>query len=598
MILSAWRGAIAACAVVAAALYGLLIARTTFVTDGRRFSVLADDPMVSMRYARNLAHGEGLVWNPGQHPVEGYTNFLWTLVMAIPHALGLGDADTSLAIMGLGGLILIATFSVVYAIVRDLIPERRWPAILSMSLTAFYYPLVYWTLRGFEVGLAALLVALMALLALRSSGPRSSSLWVLAGLTSAAVLLRDDLVVPTLVVLCFTVLMSPRSGRLRLATALGGSLLVTLAAHTIFRILYYGDALPNTYYLKVGEVSLATRAQRGFEALAGTSLLQLWVPLVLAGYGAFLLRTSRRREGQLLVALVIATCAYSVYVGGDSWELFQFPNRFIASVVPLLFVLVAVAIHSLLQDRRQSPKGLFVLVTVLAAGAALAAWPPHFVLREARVSPALAGDRLGSIESVLSPARVQAVSILVAVAVLALTVRVRRIRIPVAVVLVLGALLLSLDGEQAVEKGGVAWQTYTHFDSGLVRIGLDVRRLTTPAQSIAVLHAGSIPYFSHRTSIDLLGKNDPVIAHERPRPGLAFLPGHVKWDYRYSIGRLRPDVVVALWTPKDVQSVERAYGYVRCYRDDPILGAIPGGGLLYRRSAINADLRRSHCTAD
>jgi hypothetical protein len=573
-----------------------LIERTSLVLDGRRVFVLADDPMVSMRYARNLAHGDGLVWNPGQHPVEGYTNLLWTLVMAIPHLLGVGDADTSLAIMGLGALILIATSLVVYAIVRDLIPERRWPALLSMSLTALYYPLVYWTLRGFEVGLAALLVALMVLLALRLAGARPLSPWVLAASMSAAVLVRDDLVVPALVVLAFTVLTSPRSGRLRLATMFGGPLLATLAAHTIFRVLYYGDALPNTYYLKVGGVSLATRAQRGFEALAATSLLQLWVPLVLAGYGAFVLRTSRRLDAQLLIALVVATSAYSVYVGGDSWELFQFPNRFIATVVPFLFVLVGVAIHSLLQDGRQLRRGLFVLLAVLAAGAGLAAWPPHFILRDARVSPALAGNGLASIESVLSPAHVQAVSILVAVAVLALTVRLRRIRLPVAFVLVLGVLLLNLDGEQAVEKGGIAWQTYTRFDSGLVLIGLDVRRLTTPAQSIAVLHAGSIPYFSHRTSIDLLGKNDPVIAHERPRPGLAFLPGHVKWDYRYSIGQLRPDVVVALWTPKDVQSVEHAYGYVRCYSDDPILGTIPGGGLLYRRPSISADLRRSHCT--
>ena len=46
---------------------------------------LQDDAFISFRYARNLATGHGLVWNPGER-VEGYTNFLWTLLMAAPAA--------------------------------------------------------------------------------------------------------------------------------------------------------------------------------------------------------------------------------------------------------------------------------------------------------------------------------------------------------------------------------------------------------------------------------------------------------------------------------------------------------------------------------
>ena len=49
--------------------------------DGTRYYYLDDDQMISMRYARNLAEGRGLVWNAGER-VEGYTNFGWVLVMA------------------------------------------------------------------------------------------------------------------------------------------------------------------------------------------------------------------------------------------------------------------------------------------------------------------------------------------------------------------------------------------------------------------------------------------------------------------------------------------------------------------------------------
>jgi hypothetical protein len=59
--------------------------------------------------------------------------------------------------------------------------------------------------------------------------------------------------------------------------------------------------------------------------------------------------------------------------------------------------------------------------------------------------------------------------------------------------------------------------------------------------------ATAVPYFAHRPAIDLLGKNDRRIARLPGRHSL--VPGHDKWDYGYSIGELRPDVVVGLWRP-------------------------------------------------
>ena len=51
-------------------------------SDGRLYFNLFDDAMISMRYAWNFAHGNGLVWNSAEY-VEGYTNLLMTLLMAI-----------------------------------------------------------------------------------------------------------------------------------------------------------------------------------------------------------------------------------------------------------------------------------------------------------------------------------------------------------------------------------------------------------------------------------------------------------------------------------------------------------------------------------
>src|SRR4051812_4330652 len=62
---------------------GLLIWRSRFELNGGQYYGLFDDALISMRFARNLAGGQGLVWNVGQAPVEGYTNFLWTVWMAV-----------------------------------------------------------------------------------------------------------------------------------------------------------------------------------------------------------------------------------------------------------------------------------------------------------------------------------------------------------------------------------------------------------------------------------------------------------------------------------------------------------------------------------
>ena len=73
--------------------------------------------------------------------------------------------------------------------------------------------------------------------------------------------------------------------------------------------------------------------------------------------------------------------------------------------------------------------------------------------------------------------------------------------------------------------------------------------------------------------IDLLGKNDRHIARLLARlPAGAkpfFVPGHIKWDYAYSIGTLRPDVVAQLWwSPREADPyLEHDYEIVRAVVD-------------------------------
>src|SRR5437773_11900091 len=81
----------------------------------RLWPFVIDDTFISLRYARNLAAGQGLVYNVGER-VEGYTNFLWTVALALPHLLRV-DA---VAAGKLGNLILaLASAWLIYRLGRE-----------------------------------------------------------------------------------------------------------------------------------------------------------------------------------------------------------------------------------------------------------------------------------------------------------------------------------------------------------------------------------------------------------------------------------------------------------------------------------------------
>src|SRR5262245_16319000 len=64
-----------------------LFAIALLLPHGLAIGFLNDDAFISYRYAKNWVDGLGLVFNPGEH-VEGYTNFLWTILIGVFVKLG------------------------------------------------------------------------------------------------------------------------------------------------------------------------------------------------------------------------------------------------------------------------------------------------------------------------------------------------------------------------------------------------------------------------------------------------------------------------------------------------------------------------------
>jgi len=100
-----------------------------------------------------------------------------------------------------------------------------------------------------------------------------------------------------------------------------------------------------------------------------------------------------------------------------------------------------------------------------------------------------------------------------------------------------------------------------------LRTALALEAVTTPSATLGVFMAGTLPYYSSRRVIDFLGKSDAHVAGLPPDlsgTSVSGVPGHDKYDLRYSILRLRPTYVQGLrWGHQDLRAEATTY---RSYR--------------------------------
>jgi hypothetical protein len=598
---------------------GWFIFRTSFVIDGRRVFCLFDDAMISMTYARNLVEGYGLNWARQGAPVEGFTHPLWTALMVPVNALPIALERRSLAVqVGALALLLVNVVLIRRLMLRHftrpaardssgapiasahdssdapiasahdgsdapITSARHWmPACV---LTAFYYPLVFWSLVGMETGLQAVLTTLLVLLALDLvHGERDRQLALLLAGT-LAVLLRPDMALLVVAALFYVL----ACGGLRAAgpAARRGWLLgvaalaAAVSGYTLFRWVYFHDLLPNTYYLKLQGIPLEVRLLRGGDAMLDT--LRMHWPLLLAvAIGVVpqlpwlrwlrwlrlaLSRALRRppppapvadvaeqgkkdlaspleREGDsgwgnrlaLPAAVFVLCCAYSVYVGGDAWEEEVSANRFVVFAMPMVFV----------------------LFNALANQALAAARLRRRRRRTAREPGASGGggaaDGDGFHDGLRDPLALRC-------ALLAAT----------------AAALFAANSLWQPESAEESWRKFaavsrpTEADKYREIIGLvrTARKLAAPSAVVAVTWAGTPAYFSDFRMVDTLGYNDRHIAREKPARELTednfedYVPGHAKWDYDYLLEERRPDIFLQTWGGEEVTSALRAHGYRR-----------------------------------
>ena len=205
-----------------------------------------DDSAISLAYARNLTRGIGLVSQIGDYPVEGFSNPLWVLLEALVMKLFQWQ---SLSIPRVLSCVLLVSL-ICHIFVRyrnDLRKIFVWQ--FAILLTILQPAVSIWSMSGLENGLLAFLMfeLLMHLMDKDCGNP-----WTISVLVATISLTRPDAILfafayPICILLykhCYDLDIVKR--------VVKSFLLVTLfyGGYLVFRVTYFGELMPNTYYAK------------------------------------------------------------------------------------------------------------------------------------------------------------------------------------------------------------------------------------------------------------------------------------------------------------------------------------------------------------
>lgn len=337
--------------VLVAALVTTAAATALVVDQMTDDAVGVDDANIYFRYAKNLASGAGLVWNPGGERVEGFTSGPWLAVCALAFKLAARPEKALLAM----AVAVVAAGVTAWAARAELVLDPKLPdvdrvrslglwTLASLAWLAASPGFFLWTTASLlDTGLwtALLLAATFAVLHLGRSDARP---WLAAALIAAVGVARPEgaALAPALLACLYVV--ARRRGRRALAVVVrpAAAAAAALGALFAFRRAYFGWPFPNTYYAKVSSDvgdNLRTGAAYVGAFVSAYPIAGLALLAALAGAAAWLASVASPRLAERLAphaawvdllgvssTLLLAGTAIVVWVGGDhfgSWRFMQ-----------------------------------------------------------------------------------------------------------------------------------------------------------------------------------------------------------------------------------------------------------------------------------
>jgi arabinofuranosyltransferase len=306
-----------------------------------------EDAAMLLRYAQHVAAGHGEVWNVGDAPVDGATDFGFMVMVAGLSRMGLSVEDAARALLfAAHGL----TVALVYRIHLRQLGGNPWSAGLS-ALVVMVGPAFSYieTLFGAPVFALAGLGAYSHFLNLLHGSQRKLD-WI--GFPLAALLaglIRPEGAILAIAMAGSLYLGLNKEGRKKLR--LYFLLLFGLpgALYFAWHWVYFGYPLPNPFYIKGGGAFYPTSVKASFIAFFQMALVLL--PLFML---AVWQRNERRIRLEMLAPLVVFAAAWGLMSNAMNYNL-----RFQYVLMPITWVVWLPVARSLWPEFELRGKHLF-----------------------------------------------------------------------------------------------------------------------------------------------------------------------------------------------------------------------------------------------
>jgi hypothetical protein len=325
--------------IVLAVLSVTLIRKLAGLTN---YHIGIDDANIYFVYVRNLYEGNGFIYNPGGVRVEGFTSFLWTLLLTIIYALRFLPFETTVLVFSF--LITAATVFFYFRFVKSHFSEPlAWVMVIYLLLTPGYIDWNVFTLMDLCLWIMASSAAILLLIS------KKYNRWFYV-ITITLPFIR-----PEGLALCFIIgvlkIFQDYADGVFLKNAIKKNIAflfcITLSvfALTVFRLTYFGYPVPNTFYAKVS-MSLTDNIKTAFFYFYDTLRHTTWIPFALLvicllhfGLRKYYIQW---RSNSIIISLVLIILFFTGYPflsGGDHFKY----ARFFQPVFPqiaLLFLLL------------------------------------------------------------------------------------------------------------------------------------------------------------------------------------------------------------------------------------------------------------------
>ncbi len=306
-----------------------------------------DDAFITFRYAQNFIQGHGFVYNIGER-TEGYTSFLWLLLVAIGEYLGQPAIFSQ--VLGIGFAVLVMCLLLLSPIlIQEINGKTAAVATLLTTVNGVFNP---WPISGIETTFfTCLLITSIGFFSFAMKRD-SSKLYCTAGILFALLsMTRPEGLIITGTVILF---LGIKKKDMKSLIALLVPFLLIYGMYFEWRYMYYGYLFPNTFYAKVG-----TRlSQLTFGLIYTLNFTLYFIPwfIVVATHLLQKLRAPTRNTFfTLSTTLCLIWTLYVVIVGGDYMHSF----RFFAPLVPILGLITAHIFTHKIRDNRQ----LFLVIS-------------------------------------------------------------------------------------------------------------------------------------------------------------------------------------------------------------------------------------------